>query len=233
TLTGNDVANVLDGNAGNDVLTGAGGNDTLIGNGGNDTMAGGAGNDLLNGGANTDTVTYAADADAMFIDLAAGTARRGSAANPVEDTLVNVENAIGGGGNDTITSNGGVNRLSGGSGNDLLSSGGGADSLVGGGGDDTMIGGAGDDFFVFTDNFGSDTINDFDANPAGGQDRLDVREYSDAVLGTLTAGNFAARVVISDLGNDTRVTIDGTDTLLLVGVNGVGTNTITIQDFIL
>jgi hypothetical protein len=33
------------------------------------------------------------------------------------------------------------------------------------------------------------------------------------------------------MGNDTLVTIDGTDTISLLGVNGVGQNTITIDDF--
>jgi Ca2+-binding RTX toxin-like protein len=63
-LTGNGVANNLQGRNGNDVLIGAGGPDTLIGGLGNDQMFGQAGNDLLravdglqdlvNGGANTD-----------------------------------------------------------------------------------------------------------------------------------------------------------------------------------
>ena len=54
----------------------------------------------------------------------------------------------------------------------------------------------------------------------------------------ITAANFAASVLISDLGTDTLVTIDvngeGTVTgsVMLMGVNGVGGNTITQQDFI-
>jgi hypothetical protein len=38
--------------------------------------------------------------------------------------------------------------------------------------------------------------------------------------------------VIADLGANMQVTIDG-NTITLVGVNGVGANTITIQDFLL
>jgi hypothetical protein len=37
--------------------------------------------------------------------------------------------------------------------------------------------------------------------------------------------------MITDLGNDTRVTIDGTETILLTGVNGTNPNQITVDDF--
>ena len=58
----------------------------------------------------------------------------------------------------------------------------------------------------------------------GGQDLLNV-------FGTgVTAANFGTSVTIADLGSDTSVTI-GTDTILLVGVNGNGANSITIDDF--
>jgi hypothetical protein len=51
------------------------------------------------------------------------------------------------------------------------------------------------------------------------------------VLG-ITAATFAAQVHITDLGTDTLVEI-GTESILLLGVNGVGTNAITQSDFIL
>ena len=60
------------------------------------------GNDVLTGGTGTDTASYADETAAMFIDLATGSARRGSALNPVEDTLVTIENVIGGLGGDSI-----------------------------------------------------------------------------------------------------------------------------------
>ena len=60
----------------------------------------------------------------------------------------------------------------------------------------------------------------------GGQDLLNI-----AGLG-ITAATFAANVTITDLGNDTRVTI-GADNVTLIGVNGIGTNAITQADFIL
>jgi hypothetical protein len=79
---------------------------------------------------------------------------------------------------------------------------------------------------VFATGFGNDIITGFDANPATGQDLLDI-----SGLG-ITAADFAANVLITDLGSDTLVTI-GADSILLLGVSGVGANTITQQDFIL
>jgi Ca2+-binding RTX toxin-like protein len=50
TGTGNDAANVIEGNVGNDYLVGLGGDDTLIGGAGNDVLSGGSGKDTLVGG---------------------------------------------------------------------------------------------------------------------------------------------------------------------------------------
>jgi hypothetical protein len=88
-----------------------------------------------------------------------------------------------------------------------------------------MNGGTGDDTFIFAPGFGGDTIVDFDANGASGQDLLAL----DPALG-INASNFASQVVITDLGADTKVTI-GASTITLLGVNGSGANAITIDDF--
>jgi Ca2+-binding RTX toxin-like protein len=158
----------LTGDANANVLTGFGGNDVLVGNGGNDTLNGGAGNDTLNGGTGIDTATYADETDAMFVDLTAGTARRGSAAAPVEDTLNSIENVTGGAGNDTIVGSGSANVLSGGGGDDALQGGGAADTIhgdagndtiSGGGGADTIDGGAGNDTVVYTFGDGTDVTD--------------------------------------------------------------------------
>jgi Ca2+-binding RTX toxin-like protein len=221
------------GGAGNDTLTGSAGANTLNGGAGNDVLSGGLGNDILAGGAGVDTASYAGETDAMFVSLAAGNARRGSAAAPVEDTLATIENVSGGTGNDTLTGDGGANVLDGGAGNDTLNGNTGTDTLLGGAGNDTMDGGAGNDRFVFAVNFGNDTIAlGFDADATGGQDLLDI-----AGLG-ITATTFVASVNITvaqfdGVGAlDTRVTLGG-GTITLLGVNGVGTNSLTQTDFIL
>ena len=134
-------------------------------------------------------------------------------------------------GNDTLSGGAGADTLRGEAGADTLNGGGDVDTLIGGAGNDTMNGNAGNDIFVFAPGFGNDTINAFDANPgpnppALNQDLLDI-----SAMG-ITAATFATSVTIAVLGTDTQVTIGG-DTILLVGVSGVGANAITVQDFVL
>ncbi|MGE0742012.1 MAG: calcium-binding protein, partial [Hyphomonadaceae bacterium] len=181
--------------------------------------------DLASG---VDTLRYATTAN-ISVNLTTGVATGPS-------VLAGVENVTGDQGDDTLTGDGGANILIGNmgsdvlngmAGNDTLNAGGANDTLIGGLGDDTMTGGGGSDTFVLGVGFGDDTITDFDANPAGTQDFLDV-----SALG-ITAANFAARVSIVDLGASTLITIDGTDTITLTGVNGNGNNVITQADFIL
>ncbi len=57
-LTGNQLANVLDGLGGNDTLSGGSGADTLLGGGGNDLLIGGNGNDVLTGNAGLDLFRF-------------------------------------------------------------------------------------------------------------------------------------------------------------------------------
>ena len=108
-----------------------------------------------------------------------------------------------------------ANTITGGAGNDVL---------TGGAGNDTLIGGLGNDTFMFAAGFGNDRVMDFDANPVGGQDLLNI-----AALG-VTAANFAANVTIADVGADTLVTI-GADSIRLVGI--ADATTITQTDFTL
>ncbi len=133
---------------------------------------------------------------------------------------------VGGSGSDNLSGGRGADTLIGGGGADVLDGGRDNDVLIGGAGDDSMTGGAGNDTFVFASGFGNDTITGFDANLAGGQDFLDI---SGLGLG-ITAANFASLVTITDLGNDTLITI-GANTITLLGVTGNGANVITQSDF--
>jgi len=223
------------GDTGNDTLTGDAGANTLNGGGGNDVLSGGLGNDVLTGGAGNDTASYASESDAMVVDLAAGTARRGSAAAAVEDTLATLENVTGGTGNDTLTGDGNANVLDGGLGNDTLNGGLGNDRLIGGAGDDTLNGGLlGSDVFVCTPGFGHDTIQaaGFDGGTLA-QDRLDI-----SALG-ITAATFGTSVSITttpiSLGNpipDVTITI-GTNSIFLENYVAAVQGAITQADFIL
>ncbi len=245
SFIGSDDNNVLSGGNGNDSLNGGAGNDTLNGDGGTDTLTGGAGNDALNGGGGTDAAVFSGPVANYDFALVGGNVQviDASAGSPNGvDTLNNIEtfrfgaqslNLVAG----TNANNNGVGSLNGGNnadivlgfnGTDTLNGNGGADVLVGGAGTDTMNGGAGNDTFVFGAGFGTDTITaGFDADAGGGQDVLALASS----LG-INAANFAAHVTITDLGADTLVTIDGVSTITLIGVNGVGNNVITIDDFI-
>ena len=64
-LTGNAVANALNGMGGNDRLSGAAGADTLSGGAGRDTLNGGAGYDRLLGGSGADTFRFASGRDVV------------------------------------------------------------------------------------------------------------------------------------------------------------------------
>jgi Ca2+-binding RTX toxin-like protein len=97
SITGNTLANVLNGGGGNDTLHGADGNDTLVGGSGRDTLFGDSGHDTLkwdsvdsfDGGAGFDTLD-ANVATADTIDL------RGAG-------FVNLERILTGSGGDAVT----------------------------------------------------------------------------------------------------------------------------------
>ena len=186
--------------AGIENVTGGSGTDTLRANGNaqNNNLAGGLGDDTYFAD-NGDTITEAAGAgtDQVFTTSATFTL----AANVENLTFTGAGNfnGTGNGSNNVISGNGVTDVLNGGNGNDTLIGNGGITSLNGGAGDDILIGGAGNDLmngganndtFVFGAGFGADTISQFDANAATGQDMLDVR------LLEINAGNFNARVAI-------------------------------------
>lgn len=122
--------------------TGGSGNDTLIGNAADNVLAGNEGNDLLDGGAGNDTVSYASSSQTIRVDLGDGTATGGHGS----DTLLNIENAVGGSAGDSLVGSGGDNVLDGGAGNDWLEGGDGNDTLFGRAGWDEFRGGFGDDY---------------------------------------------------------------------------------------
>jgi len=142
----------LDGGVGNDLLIGGTGNDTLIGGEGDDVLVGGAGADVLDGGAGEDFADYSESDAGVVVDLSTGTGQGGHAEG---DRLSGIEHLIGSAHADVlIGQNGDVDNV--------FFGGGGDDRLEGRGGDDTLAGGAGHDRFVFTGEWGRDTITDFE-----------------------------------------------------------------------
>ncbi|MBL8571852.1 MAG: M10 family metallopeptidase C-terminal domain-containing protein [Phreatobacter sp.] len=143
TVTGGTGNDVITGDAQANVLNGNLGDDTIDGGAGNDFINGGGGNDVINGGDGLDTATYASFTSPVIVSLAViGPQNTGSAGI---DTLLSIENLVGGSGSDMLIGNGLSNVLTGGAGNDTLIGNAGQDTLIGGTGDDILDGGAGVD----------------------------------------------------------------------------------------
>jgi Ca2+-binding RTX toxin-like protein len=160
TISGNGIANVLEGRAGND------------------TLIGGAGNDTLNGGDGIDTADYSQSAGAVSVNLTTGLGAGGDAQG---DVLSAIEGIIGSAFNDTLTGGIRSDTLEGGAGNDTLIGGAGADRLIGGSGNDTFVYRAISDspvsqtmFGRVTSYAGTDLIVGF-GDSTGNQDVFDLR----------------------------------------------------------
>ena len=202
--TGNAAANVLVGNAAANALLGGAGDDLLSGELGNDTLDGGTG---------TDTAVYASATAAVVVSLATGKAT-GAAGT---DTLVSIENVVGGSGADTITGDGAANFLNGGAGNDTLSGGLGDDLLLGGLGNDTLNGGAGIDTASYETATTAVTVNLVTGKATGGagSDTLTLIEnvIGGAANDVLT-GDANTNTLLGLAGNDRLVGGGGSDYLL-------------------
>jgi Ca2+-binding RTX toxin-like protein len=206
-------------------------NDTLDGSKGDDTVIGGSGNDYLNGGTGIDWADYTPNlgdpTTGVTVNLMAGTAI-GAAGS---DTLVNVENVLGGPGNDSLVGNVVANWLMGAAGNDTLfgDAGAGNDTVylgsafhatqqadLGDGNDmvfaldssDSLVAGAGHD--TVSAGHGNNTITGGAGNDSilsgRGTDRIDAGADNDWV----SAGD-GANTVVGGAGNDTIITGTGND----------------------
>ena len=230
-LTGDDLANVIEGGLGSDTISGRGGDDTLNGDDGNDILragpgndvaSGGDGNDILNGGDGDDTLLGNDDNDFFvgiggvdFIDGGAGIDTNSFQGIGLGVTAT--VNADGSG----IASYGAVNEdfvgienLTGSENDDVLTIAGGFDSVLRGlGGNDLLIGGTGSDLLI--GNSGDDILRGGAGNDSAlggeGNDNLNGGGGNDFLSG--------------QSGNDFFVGIGGTDTI----VGGVGFDTNSFQ----
>jgi Ca2+-binding RTX toxin-like protein len=154
----------IDGNKGNDTITSGPTTDAIRADEGDDLIDGGLGGDTLDGMEGIDTVTYASRSEGITVSLndpvpdpdAPETAALNEGAVGEGDS-VDVENVIGGSGDDTMIGGDPVrgfgktakslppNVFRGGPGNDRLSGLAGADQLDGGAGKDRLSGGDGKD----------------------------------------------------------------------------------------
>lgn len=147
-LCGNDGGNILNAGAGNDTITGGDGNDLVKGGDGEDEIVGGdgAGDDTYYGGSGNDTVRYTSAITGIAVNLALGTADGSEIGH---DLLIEIENIIGGKGNDLLIGDAGANRINGYSG---------TDSMYGGAGDDVYVADSQADLVFENSGEGTDTV---------------------------------------------------------------------------
>lgn len=235
-LVGDAGDNTLSGNDGNDTLIGLDGNDTLNGGNGNDTfveshgagttvaaadgtvglvgpLTADNGGDTFNGNAGTDVVDYSARAAALEVTMDGAAADDGLAGEE-DNVKADVENIVGGAGDDDITGNALSNVLVGGAGKDSLNGAAGDDFFsegTGPSGGDTFIGGAGLDTLDYsarlagvTVTMGDDTANDGEGGATEGDNcKGDVENiWGSDQVDTIT-GNNLDNIIDGKDGNDT------------------------------
>ncbi|WP_349601045.1 cadherin-like domain-containing protein [Azospirillum argentinense] len=190
--TGNTLDNLIVGGSGNDTLTGGAGADTLIGGDGDDRFYFDDADAPLQGGAGFDTAVVQGNVGAS-LDLAA----------------CSIEQAYGGGGNDSLIGSGALLGLAinGRDGDDLILGSAFNDTLTGGNGSDTLIAGDGDDVLY---------IDADDALVSGGAGFDTVYVQGDGNL-TLDLTASGIERVFSGAGNDI---LTATGSVTLVEING-------------
>lgn len=137
TLDGGGGNDDLDGGADADAVDGSTGDDVLRGGDGRDLLSPGRGRDVILGGGSIDTVSYEERLAALTLAIGGGP----DDGEPGEgDTISDdVENVVGGSGNDAITGSATTNDVDGGPGNDTINPGGGSDVVEGGPGNDVVL----------------------------------------------------------------------------------------------
>ena len=116
-LEGGDGDDVLKGGDGDDTLSDGAGNDEVHGEAGDDTLVASAGDDTMDGGEGYDTLDYSAAEQDMVIDAVGGTSFSDELGT---DSFSNVEEIVGGAGDDMFVVGGKAMVLSGGKGKDTF-----------------------------------------------------------------------------------------------------------------
>jgi Ca2+-binding RTX toxin-like protein len=239
TLTPVTLDLVVNGGDGDDVVTGGAGDDVFNGGIGNDWFKASAtdGDDTFNGGAGTDKMDYSGRSAALTVKMDNTTASGDLGASEADIVNIDVEDLIGGSGNDILTGNEISNHVYGGLGDDTLSGGvnagactADADILEGEAGNDkfdagtatdcgdSMIGGAGTDTVDYQGRT-EDLVVNVDGNALDGEalEKDNVKTDIEIVLAgsgddTITGSN-AADEIHGGPGNDTIHGGNGNDTL--------------------
>ncbi len=246
-LTAVTAAITVNGGAGNDTIQGGDGDDTLSGGDGDDTFKSAIvddGSDTMAGGAGTDTVDYGNRTANLTVTLD-GAGNDGITAE-ADNVGTDVENIIGGAGDDTLTGSNISNKIQGGDGNDTLSGGTGnadcsldVDILEGGNGDDTfnqgsaadcgdsMVGGAGTDVASYASRTNAlviDIDNTADDGEAGENDNVksDIEKVIGGAGDDTITGSANDDIIDGGLGDDILNGGAGDDTFLEGAVTNGG-----------
>lgn len=231
--TGDDV---ITGTLNPDVIDALAGNDQVFGLDGDDVLTGGPGDDLLDGGDGADTASFEAATTPITVDLGITVAQ---ITGDGTDTLISIENVIGGSAADSLQGNGDANTLDGRDGADSLLGGNGGDTLLGGAGTDLLMGGLGDDLLdggadadfidgeggVDTVSFASNTTGVIvDLDPLSGFSSegdllLNIENALGGSGGDTILGSFQNNVIDGAGGADSLLGGNGNDTFLL-GADG-------------
>jgi Ca2+-binding RTX toxin-like protein len=251
-ITGNLVANNLNGGAGNDTINGITNTvndgttpDTLVGGDGADLFDQGATvnkGDIIDGGLGVDTIDYKARTLAITAELSdtIQTTGNGQSVATEADLFTSIENYIGGSGVDTVTGSDQANVIDGRGGDDILSGGAGNDTFIEAGllqttavesGGDAIDGEAGVDTVNYEGRVGGVTVTLDDVTPdndgQGGVTEGDDLENIERVVGTASndtiTGGPSDDVLEGLAGDDALSGLAGSDQL----EGGVGTDTFT------
>ncbi|MFI0849328.1 beta strand repeat-containing protein [Mesorhizobium sp. IMUNJ 23232] len=219
TLTGDDLANFIEGGGGDDIIAGLGGNDVLVGGSGLDSLSGGdqsdflvggAEADLLIGGAGIDAADYSASGAGVTIKLTGGFGDSGfgSGGDAEGDLLGSIENLQGSIHADTLEGDALDNAMNGLSGDDTLRGLSGNDVLAGQVGADTIDGGDGVDTAAYDSSGAAVDISLLLAIAQGGD------AQGDTLIGIENVNGSGFGDIISGDGGDNRLLgLDGSDEL--------------------
>jgi Ca2+-binding RTX toxin-like protein len=194
--------------------------------------------DQITGGAGIDVLDYSGRTARVTVTLGTGSADDGESGEK-DDVDADVENIIGGAGNDVldatvsnaithvITGNAGDDTLRGSDLVDTLNGGGGDDVLTGGLGNDTLIGGPGFDAIDFSDAAHSAGVTvvldgsaggltaggEADVFNTGGMTMWDIESVRGSSGDDVLTGNSAANIMWGLAGADTMNGLEGSDTM--------------------
>ncbi len=224
-LAGGSGADALSGGAGNDKLQGDAGDDLLEAGAGNDRMQGGTEADVFVGGAGSDTADYSDQSYNVAISLDGVANDGGSYVEPWppglscsgnacdqtvherDNVTGDVENVVGGSGNDRFSGSPAANAFHGGRGDDIFSGRGGTDSLYGGDGRDEVI------FSDRTENLRLSLDGVANDGAAGEEGYLesDIETIHGGQGDDFITGNDVQNVIYGNIGNDTILVAGGND----------------------